>query len=99
MDSKPNKTSPPPGQGVTLTHAVLARPSVPQSLWARISIALAAFGVYVLAFLPLSGLLGSSAAALATLPVMVAGWLLGTGGGLLAGALTIPLNTLLLNLA
>jgi PAS domain S-box-containing protein len=99
MGSKPNKTNPPPGQGTTLTHAAAARPSVPQSLWARISIALAAFTVYVLAFLPLSGLLGSSAAALAALPVLAAGWLLGTRGGLLAGVLTIPLNTLLLNLA
>jgi PAS domain S-box-containing protein len=99
MDGKPNKTNPPPGQGVTLTHIAAATQSAPQSSWARISIALAAFAVYGLAFRPLSGLLGSSAAALSALPVLAAGWLLGTGGGLLAGVLTIPLNTFLLNLA
>jgi PAS domain S-box-containing protein/putative nucleotidyltransferase with HDIG domain len=60
---------------------------------------LVAFAVYGLAFLPLSGLFGSSAAALAAIPVLVAGWLLGTSGGLLAGVLSIPLNTVLLNLA
>jgi PAS domain S-box-containing protein len=99
MDSKPNKTSPPPDQAAMLTHAAAARPSFPHPRWARRAPALAAFGVYVLAFFPLDGLVGPSAGALATLPVLVAGWLLGTRGGLLAGVFTIPLNTFLLNLA
>jgi PAS domain S-box-containing protein len=99
MGNKPNKTSPPPDQAATLTQAAAARPSLTDSRWARRAIPLAAFGVYVLAFFPLDRLVGSSAGALATLPVLGAGWLLGAWAGLLAGAITIPLNTVLLNLA
>jgi hypothetical protein len=94
-----NPTSRPPGQGMTTALSAPARPSFPHSRWAQMSIAPTAFGVYALAFLPLSGLLGSSAAALATVSLMAAGCLLGTGGGLLDGVLINPLNMLLLNLA
>ena len=51
---------------------------------------------YVAAFAWLQGVIGPGAAALATVPVAVAGWYFGVAAGLGAALLSVPLNTLLL---
>jgi len=53
---------------------------------------------YVLAFILLTPNWGLSVAALAALPIMAAGWLLGLRVGLLAGFLAFLLNLLLFQL-
>ncbi len=53
---------------------------------------------FAAAFPPLYALAGASVGALAALPVAVAAWTRGVRAGLLLALLTIPLNTLLLNL-
>lgn len=52
--------------------------------------------IYVAAFAWLQGVIGAGAAALATVPVAVAGWYFGVAAGLGAAFLSVPLNTLLL---
>jgi NtrC-family two-component system sensor histidine kinase KinB len=54
--------------------------------------------VYALTFIPLHRALGNGVAVLCVLPAAVVGWYLGLRAGLVAGLLTFPLNTLLLNL-
>jgi putative methionine-R-sulfoxide reductase with GAF domain len=54
---------------------------------------------YLLLFWLCFAIFAAGAAALAVLPVALAGWLLGRRAGFIAGLLSIPLNTLLLNLA
>ncbi|MBI5292730.1 MAG: PAS domain S-box protein [Chloroflexi bacterium] len=58
-----------------------------------------AFALYALAFFALNPLMGPAVVSLALLPVVIAGRLQGMRGGLLAGALCVPLNVLLLNIA
>jgi PAS domain-containing protein len=58
-----------------------------------------AFGLYLLAIFPLNARMGPPATAFVTLPVLVAGWLLGARIGLLAAVFSLLLNTLFLNLA
>lgn len=53
---------------------------------------------YAAVFVALYPVVGSGVAAVATLPVGIVGWLSGLRGGLLAGFLSLPANTLLLNL-
>jgi PAS domain S-box-containing protein len=65
----------------------------------RTTLILVVVAVYVLMFVLLYPQLGSGVAALAVLPVALAGWLLGAWAGLLTGLLSFVLNTLLLNLA
>jgi hypothetical protein len=55
--------------------------------------------VYAVTFVPFHRVLGHEVTALSILPVVAAGWYYGLQVGLLAGLLTFPLNTLLLNLA
>jgi NtrC-family two-component system sensor histidine kinase KinB len=55
--------------------------------------------VYAVTFIPFHRVLGPQVTALSILPVVAAGWYYGLQVGLLAGLLTFPLNTLLLNLA
>ena len=50
---------------------------------------------YVVAYVPLYGLVGNSAGIFATFPVLGAAWFFGPYGGGLAGLLTLPLNALL----
>ncbi len=69
-----------------------------QARRARVALVLGAVGVYVLAFFPLYRLAGAGVSALAAVPVIAVGGLLGARAGLLAGLLSFPLNTLLLNL-
>ena len=64
----------------------------------RVAISLVAVGAYVLAFIPLYRLSGPGMAALATVPVAALAWLWGLRVGLVAGLLSLPLNTLLFNL-
>ena len=64
----------------------------------RVAISLVAVGAYVLAFIPLYRLSGPGMAALATVPVVALAWLWGLRVGLVAGLLSLPLNTLLFNL-
>jgi PAS domain S-box-containing protein len=52
----------------------------------------------MLAFFPLYERLGVGVAALAGVPTLAAGWLLGSRAGLIAGLIFFPINTLLLNL-
>ena len=66
-----------------------------RSGWSRIGLTLGATVAYVLVFLALRGPLGNTAAILAILPVIAAAWLFGLRGGLLAGILSFPLNSLL----
>jgi PAS domain S-box-containing protein len=70
-----------------------------EPLWRRLGLAGVALGVYVAAFLPLYRQAGAGISALSLFPVVVAGWLFGAWGGLLAGMLSVPLNALLLSLA
>ena len=55
-------------------------------------------GVYVLVFAPIYGLVGLGTGALAGLPIICAGWLLGRRVALVAGALAFVLNSMLYNL-
>jgi signal transduction histidine kinase len=55
--------------------------------------------VYAVTFVPFHRVLGHEVTALSMLPVVAAGWYYGLRVGLLAGLLTFPLNTLLLNVA
>ena len=64
----------------------------------RAVLALGTWVGYVLAFIPLYHLVGQIMAALAVLPVVVTGWLLGMWAGLLASLLAFPLNILLVTL-
>ena len=64
----------------------------------RVAISLVAVGAYVLALIPLYRLSGPGMAALATVPVAALAWLWGLRVGLVAGLLSLPLNTLLFNL-
>ena len=52
---------------------------------------------YTAAFAWLQTVIGPGAAALATVPVAVAGWYLGMVAGMVAAILSVPLNTLLLS--
>ncbi|HEX5502215.1 MAG TPA: EAL domain-containing protein [Thermomicrobiales bacterium] len=65
----------------------------------RVALVVGVTFAYALAFVPLAGVAGGGAAALAALPVMVAAAAFGARAGLAAGLLALPLNTLLLNLA
>ncbi|HET9589854.1 MAG TPA: diguanylate cyclase [Anaerolineales bacterium] len=69
-----------------------------QSSRGRWAIALAALGAYVLLFFLLYPRFREGSAALAILPVALIAWLGGARAGILAGVLSFPLNTLLLNL-
>ena len=61
----------------------------------RLFFVLASVIIYVVAFVVLHRVLENSVDILATLPVVMAAWLLGLRGGLLAGLLAFPLNSLL----
>ncbi|MFQ5854662.1 MAG: HD domain-containing phosphohydrolase [Anaerolineae bacterium] len=64
----------------------------------RVALDLSTWVAYVLAFVLLYRAQGPEVTALCLLPVAVAGWLFGMRAGLLAGLLSFPLNTLLLDL-
>jgi two-component system sensor histidine kinase/response regulator len=64
----------------------------------RMAAALASVIVYVLAFFPLYQLLGTGSTALAVVPVLVTGGLLGLRAGVLASLLAFALNIVLVNL-
>src|SRR3989304_3130777 len=72
--------------------------TTPKLRWRQAVFALGAVGAYVLLFLLLYPGQGAGMAALSFLPVAVTAWLWGLWAGLLAGLLSIPLNTLLLNI-
>lgn len=55
--------------------------------------------VYAVTFVPFYEALGQEVTGLSVLPVAVAGWYFGLQAGLVAGLLSLPVNTLLLNLA
>ena len=65
----------------------------------RVVLSLGAMGSYILLFALLEPAIGSAAVTLSVLPVVAVGLLLGLVGGVLAGVLFLPLNTLLLNLS
>ena len=84
------------GRVKELLPAVLARAlSGDYSLQVRLAISVAATITYLVAYFPLSSLIGEGAAIAATLPVVVAGSLLGLWAGLISGLLHLPLNLLL----
>ena len=66
---------------------------------ARLALVLAATVVYVAAFLPLYWAAGGGIAALVSLPVALAAWFFGLRWGLVAGVVSLLLNTALLSLA
>jgi PAS domain S-box-containing protein len=66
-----------------------------QSLRTRIALSVAAWVAYLIAFFSLYYLVGAGANALAAIPVILTGWLLGFRAGLLSGLLALPLNLLL----
>jgi PAS domain S-box-containing protein len=70
----------------------------PKPTWLRLAIGIGTLAVYALAFVPLYRIASAGVVALALLPVVAAGWLLGGRAGLLGGLLATLLNTLLLNL-
>ena len=65
----------------------------------RVTLALGAWVVYALAFIPLYRMLGPMVLMTATVPVMIWGWFFGMWVGLLAGLLAFPLHVLLTTLA
>ncbi len=65
----------------------------------RLSVIFVIFIAYALAFVPLYRIARGSAIAFSILPVMTMAWIGGSGAGLLAGLLCIPLNIFLLFLA
>ena len=65
--------------------------------WLRVLIGGAGLLVYSLVFYPLYNLMGSGVTTIATVPVILIAWLLGTPGGGLAAILATLLNVLLLN--
>jgi signal transduction histidine kinase len=64
----------------------------------KVALTIVAWGMYVLAFIPLYPLVGSTVTTLTTLPVALTGWLFGTRVGTVAGLLAFPLNVLLVTL-
>src|SRR5687767_9822564 len=66
---------------------------------ARWGIVFAALSVYILLFFMLYPRVGEGSAALAILPVALIAWFAGARAGLVAGLLSFPLITVLLNLA
>ncbi len=70
-----------------------------QVLGNRVALALAAWVVYVLAFMLLYRLIGATTTVLVGLPVVVIGGLFGMWAGLLTGLLALPLSALLVTLA
>ncbi len=69
---------------------------VVEPLSKRLALAAVPVVVYCLAFAPLFRQGGTGVLALALFPVVILGWLFGVWGGLLAGALSVPLNAVLL---
>jgi len=65
----------------------------------KIALTLLAFAVYALGFFAIYPWLGFTTVAFSMFPVLLAAWFFGARGGLLAGLLAFPLNTLLANLA
>lgn len=63
----------------------------------RLALLLGTLTLYVLTFPGLFSHLGSAVGAFGAIPVVLAGWLFGVWPGLLAGVLSILLNTLLFN--
>ena len=74
-------------------------PKMKRLLDSRAALALGTWIVYTLAIIPLYRLAGPLVLAMATIPVIVTGWLFGTWAGVLASSLALPLNMLLLILA
>ena len=74
-------------------------PKMKRLLDSRAALALGTWIVYTLAIIPLYRLAGPLVLAMATIPVIVTGWLFGTWAGVLASLLALPLNMLLLILA
>lgn len=60
-----------------------------------LTLTLGTAATYVLVFVAMDGVLENQAGILATVPVVVAAWLYGWRGGLVAGLLAFPLNSLL----
>jgi PAS domain-containing protein len=61
----------------------------------RLLLLLGIVAAYMIAFKPIYMVVGEAVDALYFIPVAMAGWLLGTRGGLLFGFLSIPVNALL----
>ena len=66
------------------------------ALHKRLTITLGVALAYGLAYVPLYRAIGGGTGALAVVPVLTAGWLLGWRGGLLAGILAFPAHTSLI---
>jgi diguanylate cyclase (GGDEF)-like protein len=62
------------------------------NIYVRIAISLGTLGLYILTFFILYPVIGSAAAALVIIPIVVAGWFLQVRGAVLAGFLTYLLN-------
>lgn len=69
-----------------------------RSLLKRLAVLLAAVLTYLFSFLLLQDLFGDIAAAVALIPVGLAGWLLGTTAGVILGLALFPANILLLSM-
>jgi glucose-6-phosphate-specific signal transduction histidine kinase len=65
----------------------------------RIVVVLLLATLYALSFVPLHGVIDRSAAIISAVPVVVASWFFGTRTGVLAGLLTLPVNTILIGVA
>jgi PAS domain S-box-containing protein len=79
--------------------AILAQKTeAPARVFRSIVVVLSATGIYLLVFAPIYGLVGLGTGALAGLPIICAGWLLGRRAAVAAVALAFVLNTILYNL-
>lgn len=75
-------------------YLVSSNPTLRPLLWTTIG-----WAGYAACFFVLHLLFGGAVSALIVLPVVLVGWLWGFRAGLLAGLLSLPLNTILLNIA
>ncbi len=80
-------------RGTPSTHLAV------RSSQARAALAVGAFAVYALAYLPLRAQAGIAAGLLSIVPVALAGWAFGLRGGLLAGLANTVLHMILMKLA
>jgi signal transduction histidine kinase/PAS domain-containing protein len=67
------------------------------TVYARATIVIAGFAFHVLAFPLLNNVMGSGAATLSGVPVLLAGLLLGSGGGFIGGMASVVLDTILIS--
>ena len=81
-----------------LAHAEYTNWALDLRKFTPILLTLLVAAAYVVAFFGFYHLIGIGVGALATIPLVAAGWFLGLRGGILAGVFSLPLNAILYSL-